>query len=36
MWQRRVDWWWHELPAVDEDGYLEDETSFNLQTRFMD
>jgi hypothetical protein len=36
MWQRRVDWWWHELPAVDEDGYLEDETSLNLQTRFMD
>ena len=30
-WLRCVDWW-HELPAVDTDGYLEDETSFNLQT----
>ena len=31
-WLRRVDCWWHELPAVDMDGYLEDETTFNLQT----
>ena len=35
IWQRRVDRW-HELPAVEKDGYLKDETSFDLQTRFMD